>query len=55
MYHNILSVFTGVSISIIEILIFIELIKKKFLQIKNIPLFKFKCILIKALVYSFLF
>ncbi|WP_223843721.1 hypothetical protein [Blattabacterium cuenoti] len=54
MYRNILSVFLGVIISIIEILYFIKIIKRWFLKIKFIPLNKLKYIFFKAPTEFFL-
>lgn len=48
MYRNMLSISTGILISIVEILYAIKLVKKCFSEIKFLPLKKFKYILTEA-------
>ncbi|WP_185870859.1 hypothetical protein [Blattabacterium cuenoti] len=48
MYRNIFSVYTGVLVSIIEIILSIRLIKKWFIEIQYIPISKLEYIFIEA-------
>ncbi|WP_185859087.1 hypothetical protein [Blattabacterium cuenoti] len=54
MFRNILSVSTGVIISIIEILFSIKFIKKWFIQTQSIPIKKLKNVLVEAPTEFFL-